>query len=737
MKLLKCYVENFGKISKKEIKFHDNLTIFKEENGWGKTTLSVFIKSMLYGFDKTTKEKLERQKYTPWNNGKYGGNLDLEIKGIPYRIERFFGETPKGDKFSLTNLETNKEENIYTEKIGEEIFKLDKESFEKSIYIPQQRIEVEISNDLTTKLTNLDTIQDDMNKYEEAQNKLKKKNDELKKKIKNIEIEKKEIEEKFNKCNEAEKNLRIYEREYENLKKEQEEKTIEINKIEEKIKIENEKNLKKEIIKQYNTIKEIEEKNKREVEKIQEFFKNGIPTKEGMQEIEKQIISVEKSRQEMQENRIYQFLTEEEIQEKQNIYNDYKEKNNIIKEIETEKKHQENELENLKQNQNYKMIFIVISILILLFGIISIFFIKEKIISSIIILVGIIVWIIQKIIFSKNKKENKIMSQIEKYELQIIKNKEEKEQKRNILTEYICKYEKKYINEDIYEILLRIKLNYEAYKKSKLNIENNKPQIEKFLEKYFTIVINDYSKYLDQIKIKIENDKNIKEEYEQSKYNTQKFIEEHNMEELKNTEPIEEPIEKIKDNLQAIKEETNIIMQNLVSTEKKINEFSTIVDEKVEIETELENYEEQKIQIEKRKNIIEKTIVILEKSKEKLSTKYLQGMNLKLNNYIKLLAENSNIADKTMINIDLNTNIEIDGEKKNLEAFSIGYKDLIGICTRLALIDSIFEEEKPFLVLDDPFVNLDEEKIKNSISLIKEISNKYQIIYFSCHESRI
>ena len=62
MRLVRCYIENFGKISKKEIKFEDNLTIFKEENGWGKTTLSVFIKSMLYGFDKSTTEKAERQK---------------------------------------------------------------------------------------------------------------------------------------------------------------------------------------------------------------------------------------------------------------------------------------------------------------------------------------------------------------------------------------------------------------------------------------------------------------------------------------------------------------------------------------------------------------------------------------------------------------------------------------------------------------------------------------------------
>ena len=107
-----------------------------------------------------------------------------------------------------------------------------------------------------------------------------------------------------------------------------------------------------------------------------------------------------------------------------------------------------------------------------------------------------------------------------------------------------------------------------------------------------------------------------------------------------------------------------------------------------------------------------------------------------MNKYIKLLAENSNIIDKTMIDIDLNTNIEVDGEKKSLEVFSTGYKDLIGICTRLALIDSIFEDETPFLILDDPFVNLDEEKIKKAVSLIKDISKKYQIIYFSCHESR-
>ena len=44
--------------------------------------------------------------------------------------------------------------------------------------------------------------------------------------------------------------------------------------------------------------------------------------------------------------------------------------------------------------------------------------------------------------------------------------------------------------------------------------------------------------------------------------------------------------------------------------------------------------------------------------------------------------------------------------------------------------------EKPFLVLDDPFVNLDEEKMAHGNELFGKISGEYQILYFTCHASR-
>ena len=55
MKLIKCYVENFGTLSKYSLSFSDNLTIIKEDNGFGKSTLATFIKAMFYGLPKSKK----------------------------------------------------------------------------------------------------------------------------------------------------------------------------------------------------------------------------------------------------------------------------------------------------------------------------------------------------------------------------------------------------------------------------------------------------------------------------------------------------------------------------------------------------------------------------------------------------------------------------------------------------------------------------------------------------------
>ena len=59
------------------------------------------------------------------------------------------------------------------------------------------------------------------------------------------------------------------------------------------------------------------------------------------------------------------------------------------------------------------------------------------------------------------------------------------------------------------------------------------------------------------------------------------------------------------------------------------------------------------------------------------------------------------------------------------------------LCMRLALIDALFKQEKPFVLLDDPFVNLDDEHTERALEMLKEIAKNKQVVYMVCNSGRI
>ena len=79
---------------------------------------------------------------------------------------------------------------------------------------------------------------------------------------------------------------------------------------------------------------------------------------------------------------------------------------------------------------------------------------------------------------------------------------------------------------------------------------------------------------------------------------------------------------------------------------------------------------------------------------------------------------------------------EVNGNFRSVEYYSEGIKDLLGFCTRLALAEALFVGEPPVLILDDPFTELDDEKTEKAKQLVKQLSAKYQIVYFTCKSER-
>ena len=171
MKLLKCEIQNFGKIRKGTYEFKDGCNSFCERNGWGKSTLAAFIKIMFYGFEneRTRSEyENERRRFRPWQGGVYGGKLVFESDGETYEIERVFGSKEKEDKFCVRNLRTNLEETKFLPNVGESLFKIDRESFDRTVFISQSECATSSTDSINAKLGNLVENTNDINNYDSA-----------------------------------------------------------------------------------------------------------------------------------------------------------------------------------------------------------------------------------------------------------------------------------------------------------------------------------------------------------------------------------------------------------------------------------------------------------------------------------------------------------------------------------------------------------------------------------------
>ena len=150
------------------------------------------------------------------------------------------------------------------------------------------------------------------------------------------------------------------------------------------------------------------------------------------------------------------------------------------------------------------------------------------------------------------------------------------------------------------------------------------------------------------------------------------------------------------------------------------------------LEENKKNIEEIISQNEKRINLLKLTANYLNKARENVSQRFVNPVNEKFQMFLSkfLLKDKIDIDSKFVASIITNIGA------KNIQYLSKGSQDLVAICQRFSMIENIFKKEKPFVVLDDSFVNVDDSKINSIEELIKLLTKTYQILYFTCSESR-
>jgi DNA repair exonuclease SbcCD ATPase subunit len=71
------------------------------------------------------------------------------------------------------------------------------------------------------------------------------------------------------------------------------------------------------------------------------------------------------------------------------------------------------------------------------------------------------------------------------------------------------------------------------------------------------------------------------------------------------------------------------------------------------------------------------------------------------------------------------------GDWVDVAALSQGTLDLVYLAARIGLVRLVTGDRRPPLVLDDPFVTLDDERARRALTLLKEISGDFQVIYLT------
>lgn len=193
-----------------------------------------------------------------------------------------------------------------------------------------------------------------------------------------------------------------------------------------------------------------------------------------------------------------------------------------------------------------------------------------------------------------------------------------------------------------------------------------------------------------------------------------------------------EGTEELQQQEKQLEEEIEAVNEKISSYRKDLDAVCVIADTQADVEEELEGLKTELAEAEYKADVLEKTLQYLREAKESFSTHYMGAMRRGFEKYASMLGG----KQRVYLDVQLEAQIEAGGARKGSEYFSTGNRDFIGICTRLALVDALFEKEKPFLILDDPFVNLDDEKVAHAGELLEKLAEEYQILYLICHSSR-
>lgn len=794
MRILSCHIENFGKLSDVTFDFTEGLNVFLQENGWGKSTLAAFIRSMFYGLEGDGKRddiSCERKRFAPWQGGAFGGSLKFDNDGKEYVVSRVFGVKAADDVFELRDLSTNLISNDYSKMLGEELFGINSESFMRTVFIRQSDCSFAAStDDINAKLGNIsDGI--DLNRFAAAETwfkdyfnsmsatrktgaiaRLKAQATDIKASLRGMdsipntisEIEQrikdeKErvslIKDKITSVDAQKEKAAILERklglkrQYKLLKDEYELRYSQLNKRREffpkdvpgRAEVKEWEASSKKLLESGGAIPatELSDYEKEIYSSLLTTFSQGVPSENSVDELIYDASSMESA---IKNSYKYAFSSEEEEK-----YEEYQEKFGGVYDPTS----------LIKGRKSKKaLLFYVAALLFILVAVALYFVFDHDWIPSVLLISGSLCLVGAAINARAKAEKEKETQLLDAYEYKSLCEKKKRydeymgnsdfREKERKIKGFLSSYSYYAENESYVAALTELKgkvrhfntldAKVKDYSKAKGTVSSIE---EKLKQRFIELGLwdnTDIYKRAEEILDAFEEYDSLMDSCKEAKDKLDAFTASYDLsdvsgEDVCDAESIEALTQKSKELNELLDEERSkmaLDMRTLDSYNIKYEEYNEL---NAELDRVLSEIDEKTTEVK----YSEKAWDYLSKAKENLTARYMEPLMSGFSKYYKIITDEQSDA----FCIDANTVItkEEKGRQRSTALLSDGYRDLIGFSMRIAMADAMYKDNKPMLILDDPFVNLDDSKMEGARKLIKEISKDYQTLYLTCRENRL
>lgn len=854
MKLISLYIENFGGLSQYPLEFGDGVTVIREANGFGKTTLAEFIRAMFYGFPRKGKflDKDRRQKYTPWNGAKAGGNLTFGYEGNQYRIERTFGTEPKGDTFRLIDLATGKKSDRFSKEIGVELFQLDADSFERSTYMPQLHDQTGLTTaGIQAKLSDLVEDANDMGNYDKAVLALKAKRStyipyrgnggsvaEAMAQVTRVQQELDRTEAKRWELTRTRQDL-------EELEVSLERKTGDIAAVRERITTASEAAAAEAVRKQYADLTARHGAVSTRLAYLREQYPMGLPTPQETEDaqhladrlaaLEAQQVTTPADREaadylaanqarfagsmptsEQLENARQQCeayasltaqarqtgLTESEKKQAASLSRIFE--NGLTEASLDDLAAQNRLLLNQKAalaamppvEENASSLPVILAAVLGLAGSAAgavLLVLRYFLPGGIVLGCGLMALIIAAVLGVKlrntraqiTRQKQRLarmeeeaqqteaqlqaalapwFGQISDYDKAIARLRlargqyldlqakvREAEQTHRSLTEQAASIEKElciflggYYHEvtpERFSGLITV-LGQEAadYRRAEVQVRQWRARKDAH-EQEAARCADEISTFFEQFGMKAADPRRQLQQLrdDERAMADAAALEQQLSQQLAGFGPVPETpavqwdLDSLKVEEARLNAEITTLTRRQLECAHRIEQLQRQVDQIPVIRDELQTWQETKTADQKKAKTLDETMEFLQRAKESLTTSYLGPIRENFAGYLEKL---SGQKERPLVNAELEIQLERQGQAREMAYFSAGQTDLTMLCMRLALVDALFAEAKPFVILDDPFVNLDDDRTAEALALLKELGRDRQILYLTCSSSR-